>query len=86
MSIDDQKALECDGYNAIFFLKKSHFIIGEDVTRVVLQFFDSSDMYKLINCIKITLIPKVPNTSKVPKFISISYCIILYKLIAKGAY
>ncbi|XP_070050304.1 uncharacterized protein [Nicotiana tomentosiformis] len=81
MSIDDQKAPGYDGFNVLLF-KRAWPIIGEEVTNVVLQYFEDSELYKAIN-FTITLIPKVQNPSKISEFRSISYCTMLYKLISK---
>lgn len=81
MSIDDQKAPGYDDFNALLF-KRAWSIIGEEVTNIVLQYFEDSELYKAIN-FTITLIPKVQNPSKISEFRSISYCTMLYKLISK---
>ncbi|XP_019262090.1 PREDICTED: uncharacterized protein LOC109239938 [Nicotiana attenuata] len=41
--IGDQKAPRCDGFNA-FFYKRTWPVIGEDVTFVVIEFFNSGSM------------------------------------------
>ncbi|PHT66185.1 hypothetical protein T459_30610 [Capsicum annuum] len=48
--IDDSKAPGCDGLNAVFF-KKSWSIIGAQVTEAVQFFFETSTLYKAVNCI-----------------------------------
>nr|XP_016486070.1 PREDICTED: uncharacterized protein LOC107806429 [Nicotiana tabacum] len=58
--IDDLKAPGCDGFNACFF-KNTWHVVGEEITKVVLEFFDTGIMCKTINCTTITLIPKVQN-------------------------
>ncbi|XP_019238604.1 PREDICTED: uncharacterized protein LOC109218682 [Nicotiana attenuata] len=82
MDIDDNKAPECDGYDALFYKKKWH-ILGDEVTEAVIDFFHSATMCKAINCTTITLIPKVNNPANIKEFRPISYCIVLYKLISK---
>lgn len=82
MSIDDQRAPGCDGFNALFF-KRAWPIIRKNVTNAVLQFFEDGELYKAINCTTITLIPKVLNPSKISEFRPVSCCTMLYKLISK---
>ncbi|KAH0746543.1 hypothetical protein KY285_008200 [Solanum tuberosum] len=83
LSIDDQRAPGCDGFNALFF-KKAWPIIGDEVTEAILQFFRHGEMFKPINCTTITLIPKVTNPSRIVEFRLISCCTMLYKLISKA--
>lgn len=82
MGINDNKAPGCDGFNAHFF-KKLWILIGEEVTHAVLQFFETTEIYRAINCTVITLIPKIKNPSSVKEFLPISCCTILYKVISK---
>ncbi|XP_019241757.1 PREDICTED: uncharacterized protein LOC109221761 [Nicotiana attenuata] len=62
--IGDLKALGYDGFNVVFF-KKSWQIIGENVTQAVLEFFETTQMYRPINCTAITLVPKVRNPASI---------------------
>lgn len=57
-------------------------MIGEEVTHAVLQFFETTEIYRAINCTVITLIPKIKNPSYVKEFRPISCCTILYKVIS----
>ncbi|XP_048493004.1 uncharacterized protein LOC125493582 [Beta vulgaris subsp. vulgaris] len=59
-SIDDAKAAGLDEFNAIFF-KKTWHLIKHDIYDVVLEFFDQAYIHKPVNCITITLIPKLDN-------------------------
>lgn len=80
--IDDNKAPRCDGFNSCFF-KKSWDNVREDITSAVIEFFDTDQIYKPINCTSVTLIPKVNNPSSVKEYMLISSCTILYKIISK---
>jgi hypothetical protein len=57
-----------DGMNAFFYQKFWH-IIGNDVSAVIFEFFQSGNLLKSINYTHITLIPKVkaPADSPHPK-------------------
>lgn len=80
--IRDNKALGCDGFNALFFKQSGH-IVGEDITDAVLEFFNSGRMYKAINCTTVTLVPKTARPSRITEYRPISCCTLLYKIIAK---
>ncbi|XP_019265288.1 PREDICTED: uncharacterized protein LOC109242864 [Nicotiana attenuata] len=55
--IGDSKAPSGDGFNAYFY-KKTWHIVGKDITKAVLKFFDEGLMYKPINSTTVTLIQK----------------------------
>ncbi|XP_074300104.1 uncharacterized protein LOC141631314 [Silene latifolia] len=81
-SIPPTKAPGPDGYSSQFF-KDSWDIIGNEVTEAVLDFFQTGQLLKQLNCTNITLIPKVSRPVHVHEFRPIACCNILYKCIAK---
>lgn len=56
-SIGNDKSPSIDGYNAYFF-KKVWTIVKAEVTEVIKEFFKTGKLYRAINCIAITLVPK----------------------------
>lgn len=69
-SIDDNKAPMGDGFNAYFY-KKTRHVIGDEVTKVILNFLNTNDMYERII---VTLIPKVKHPSSIKEYRPISCC------------
>ncbi|KAL2224833.1 UNVERIFIED_CONTAM: hypothetical protein Sindi_2937100 [Sesamum indicum] len=80
--IAEDKAPGPDGYSSGFF-KAGWPIVGEEVTRAVLDFFSNGKLLKQINSTILALIPKVHTPMSVNDFRSISCCNVLYKIIAK---
>ncbi|KAL0286161.1 UNVERIFIED_CONTAM: hypothetical protein Sradi_7155500 [Sesamum radiatum] len=80
--IDEVKAPGPDGYSSGFF-KAAWPIVGEEVTRAVLEFFQTGRLLKQVNATLISLIPKVANPTTVTEFRPISCCNVLYKIITK---
>lgn len=66
-SIDDDKVPGLDGFNVVFF-KKTWPIIKMDVYKSVLDVFRTNTLLAQYNCTSITLVPKVPNPTKVKDF------------------
>jgi len=79
LSLKDNKARDSNGFIVSFF-KKTWSIVGSDIIRF---FFFSGRLLKQVNATTISLIPKVPNPSKVTEFRPISCCNTIYKCIAK---
>ncbi|KAL2231101.1 UNVERIFIED_CONTAM: hypothetical protein Sindi_1704500 [Sesamum indicum] len=80
--IAEDKAPGPDGYSSGFF-KATWPVVGEEVTRAVLDFFTTEKLLKQINSTILTLIPKVHTPMSVNDFRPISCCNVLYKIIAK---
>ena len=72
-SMKDDKAPGPDGFSAVFF-KKSWHIIQDDVVCAIMSFFNSGRLLKVVNSTIITLVPKVPNPTKMRDFRTISCC------------
>ena len=76
------KALGPDGMPPIFF-QSFWRLIGDDVSKAVLDFLNSCHIPKEFNFTYITLIPKMKNPKKISEFRPISLCNVIYKLISK---
>ncbi|KAL0444884.1 UNVERIFIED_CONTAM: hypothetical protein Slati_2211100 [Sesamum latifolium] len=80
--IDEVKAPGPDGYSSGFF-KAAWPVVGEEVTRAILEFFRTGRLLKQVNTTLISLIPKVATPTVVAEFRPISCCNVLYKIITK---
>ncbi|KAI5415606.1 hypothetical protein KIW84_040864 [Lathyrus oleraceus] len=80
--IGDLKAPSMDGFGSKFF-KASWNIVREDVIVVVRDFFVNDMMYKAMNIIVVTLIPKSDGAKTIRDYISITCCTNVYKIILK---
>ncbi|XP_038716583.1 uncharacterized protein LOC120009920 [Tripterygium wilfordii] len=67
----------------IKMLCSSWSIVGEDLCAAIKDFFTSRDLLKQVNNVVIALIPKSANVVAVVDFRPISYCNVIYKVIAK---
>lgn len=59
------------------------YIVGEEVTFVVLKFFNDDLFDSCINLTYIVLIPKIKNSVNASYFCPISLCNIIYKMVSK---
>ncbi|KAL0285129.1 UNVERIFIED_CONTAM: hypothetical protein Sradi_7182200 [Sesamum radiatum] len=80
--IDEVKAPGPDGYSS-GFSKAAWPVVGEEVTRAVMEFFRTGNLLKEVNATLISFIPKVGNPTSVTEFRPISCCNVLYKIITK---
>ena len=76
------KAPGPDGFSTGFF-QKNWVIMGEEITRAVLNILNSGFMPSRLNETHITLTPKVKCPSSVTEFRPISLCNVLYNVISK---
>jgi hypothetical protein len=76
------KALGPDGFNASFF-QQNWPILGEEISRGILNFFNSGILPHNLYSTLIALIPKNDNPECVNEFRLISLCNVLYKLVSK---
>lgn len=70
-----------DGYTGEFF-RKPWDVIGEDLTKAILEFFESGQILKQWNCTAISLIPKRTRAEKLVDFRPISLCNVVYKIVS----
>ncbi|KAJ0935111.1 putative RNA-directed DNA polymerase [Helianthus annuus] len=81
-SIGENKAPGPDGYTSAFF-KNSWEIVGDEVTKAILEFSNNGKLLQQINHTIIALVPKVANPNSVSDYQPISCCNVLYKCISK---
>ncbi|KAL0449136.1 UNVERIFIED_CONTAM: hypothetical protein Slati_1470000 [Sesamum latifolium] len=80
--IAEDKSPGPDGYSSGFD-KAVWSIVGEQITKAVMEFFHNGKLVKQVNSIILTLIPKVQAPTIVADFRSISCFNVLYKVITK---
>lgn len=80
--INENKAPSPDGLGSNFFKKRLN-IVGEDVSKVVLNFLQTGKLLKEIDSTSITLVPKTKSPLNVTEFRPIACCNVLYKCISK---
>ena len=78
----DMKAPGPDGLHAIFFKRFWH-ILGDELTKEVLEAIDSKKIPEGWNATNIMLIPKVQNPEVITQYRPISLCNVVYKIISK---
>lgn len=71
-----------DDFNPRFYQSYWH-IVGDEVTSVILKFFNEGIFYSCINFTYIVLIPKISNPLLASDFRLISLCNVIYKLVSK---
>jgi ribonuclease HI len=76
------KAPGPDGFNASFF-QQNWAILGEEISRGILNIFNSGILPHNLNSTLIALIPKCENPECVNEFRPISLCNVMYKLVSK---
>ena len=81
-SIHPSKAPGPDGFNAHFYRRTWH-IIGHDVVKAILSFFQFGRILRELNHTSVSLIPKVQNPASLNEYRPISCCKVLYKVISK---
>jgi hypothetical protein len=82
LKMGNDKALGPDGYSTIFF-KKAWSIVGDAISKSVLEFFNNGLLLKQLNHALIALIPKGSHASFVSDYRPISCCNVVYKVISK---
>ena len=81
-AIDGGKSLGPDGYTSLFF-KAAWPVVGDDVVRAVLSFFQTGNLTPAFNSTIIALVPKCCNPNSIKEFRPISCCTVIYKCITK---
>ncbi|KAK4384265.1 hypothetical protein Sango_3077900 [Sesamum angolense] len=81
-NIEEDKAPGPDGFSSGFF-KAAWPIIGEEVSKAIIDFFTTGCLLKQLNATLLTLIPKVRTPHSVADFRPICCCNVIYKVITK---
>ncbi|KAL0296229.1 UNVERIFIED_CONTAM: hypothetical protein Sradi_6675000, partial [Sesamum radiatum] len=80
--IEEDKAPGPDGFSSGFF-KAAWPIVGEEVSKAIIDFFTTGCLLKQLNATLLTLIPKVRTPHSVADFRPISCYNVIYKVITK---
>ena len=81
-SIGSDKSPGLDGYTSHFF-KAAWHIVGDDVEKAIISFFQTSRLIPAFNSTIMALIPKCQNPNNIKEFRPISCCSVVYKGITK---
>lgn len=81
-NIDSTKSPGPDGYGS-GFIKSGWKIIGEDITKGIMEFFDNGKLLTQLNATIISLIPKIEMSQYASQYRPIACCNVLYKCISK---
>lgn len=81
-SIGSTKNPGPNGYGSEFF-KAAWKIIGEDITKAIMEFFDNDKLLTQVNATIIALIPKTEMPQYASQYRPIFCCNVLYKCISK---
>ena len=81
-SINDEGALEDDGFTTKFFQFYWDMVFG-DVIKEIKSFFAGDRLLKSFNHTQICLIPKITDTRDMDQVRPISLCSVFYKIISK---
>ncbi|KAL0288908.1 UNVERIFIED_CONTAM: Retrovirus-related Pol polyprotein from type-2 retrotransposable element R2DM [Sesamum angustifolium] len=80
--IEEDKAPGPDGFSSGFY-KAAWPIVGEEISKAIMDFFTTGRLLKQVNATVLTLIPKVRTPHSVSDFRPISCCNVIYKVISK---
>ncbi|KAL2250164.1 UNVERIFIED_CONTAM: hypothetical protein Sindi_2490100 [Sesamum indicum] len=80
--ISENKAPDPDGYSSGFF-KIAWNVVGDQVYKVVIDFFSSGRMLRQLNYTIIAFMPKSYHSTSLADYLPISCCNVIYKVITK---
>ena len=82
LGINGEKAPRPDGFTAHFF-KAAWSIVGDDLSKAVQYFFQTTKLPSAFNSTAIALVPKCSNPNSIRDFRPISCCTVVYKCITR---
>ncbi|KAK4384386.1 Retrovirus-related Pol polyprotein from type-2 retrotransposable element R2DM [Sesamum angolense] len=80
--IEEDKAPGPNGFSSGFY-KAAWPIVGEEISKAIMDFFTTGRLLKQVNATILTLIPKVRTQHSVADLRPISCCNVIYKVISK---